>query len=64
MFAWTVAFTAERAGTYRIELRAPSVAEAVQQGGSQAENGSYEVTLVERLSFDERMKAQAAVAAN
>src|SRR5262245_9305032 len=54
----TVAFIAERAGTYRIELRAPSVAEAAQQGGSQSENGSYEVTLVERLSFDERMKAQ------
>ena len=54
----TVAFIAERAGTYRIELRAPSVAEAAQQGGSQSENGSYEVTLVERLPFDERMKAQ------
>jgi len=53
-----VAFIAERAGTYRIELRAPSVAEAAQQGGSQSENGTYELTLIERLSFDERMKAQ------
>ena len=54
----TIAFIAERAGSYRIELRAPSVAEAAQQGGSQSENGTYELTLVERLSFDERMKAQ------
>jgi enterochelin esterase-like enzyme len=54
----TVAFIAERAGTYRIELRAPSIAEAAQQGGSQSENGTYELTLLERLSFDERMKAQ------
>jgi enterochelin esterase-like enzyme len=54
----TVAFIAERAGTYRLELRAPSVAEAAQQGGSQAEKGTYEVLLRERLSFDERMKAQ------
>ena len=54
----TVAFIAERAGTYRLELRAPSVAEAAQQGESQAEKGSYEVKLLERLSFDERMKAQ------
>jgi enterochelin esterase family protein len=52
----TVAFIAERAGTYRLELRAPSIAEAAQQGGSQAENGRYEVTLLERLPFDERMK--------
>ena len=36
----TVAFIAERAGTYRIELRAPSVAEAARQGGSQSENGA------------------------
>jgi enterochelin esterase-like enzyme len=55
----TIAFIAERAGTYRLELRAPSVAEAAQQGGSQAEKGTYEVLLRERLSFDERMKAQA-----
>jgi enterochelin esterase family protein len=55
----TIAFIAERAGTYRLELRAPSVAEAPQQGGSQAEKGTYEVLLRERLSFDERMKAQA-----
>jgi enterochelin esterase family protein len=54
----TVAFIAERAGAFRLELRAPSVAEAAQQGGSQTEKGTYEVKLVERLSFDERMKAQ------
>jgi len=53
-----VAFIAERAGTYRLELRAPSVAEAAQQGGSQAEKGTYEVLLRERLSFDERMASQ------
>src|SRR5262249_48275257 len=53
----TVAFIAERAGTYRIELRAPSVAEAAEQGGSQAEKGTYELLLRERLSFDERMKS-------
>ena len=53
----TLAFIAERAGTYRLELRAPSVAEAAQQGGSQTENGTYEVKLLERLAFDERMKA-------
>src|SRR5882672_12829889 len=52
----TVAFIAERAGTYRLELRAPSIAEATQFGGSQAENGRYEVTLLERLPFDERMQ--------
>jgi len=52
-----LAFIAERAGTYRLELRAPSVAEATQQGGSQTEKGTYEVTLLERLAFDERMKA-------
>ena len=28
----TLAFIAERAGTYRLELRAPSVAEAAEQG--------------------------------
>ena len=53
----TLAFIAERAGTYRLELRAPSVAEAAQQGGSQTEKGTYELKLVERLAFDERMKA-------
>ena len=54
----TLAFIAERAGTYRIELRAPSVAEVAELGGSQAEQGAYELKLVERLAFDERMKAQ------
>jgi len=54
----TLAFIAERAGPYRLELRAPSVAEAKEQGGSQTEKGTYEVKLLERLSFDERMKAQ------
>ena len=53
----TLAFIAERAGTYRLELRAPSVAEAAEQGGSQAGNGTYELKLIERLAFDERMKA-------
>jgi enterochelin esterase-like enzyme len=53
----TVAFIAERAGTYRLELRAPSIAEAAQQGGSQSAQGTYELKLLERLSFDERMKA-------
>jgi len=52
-----VAFIAERAGTYRLELRAPSVAEAAHQGGSQPEDGRYELTLLERLPFPERMKA-------
>jgi hypothetical protein len=51
----TLAFIAERAGIYRLELRAPSVAEATQQGGSQTENGTYQVTLLERLSLDQRM---------
>src|SRR5688572_26382433 len=50
----TLAFIAERAGMYRLELRAPSIAEATQQGGSQAEKGTYELTVHERLSFDER----------
>src|SRR6059036_2517609 len=54
----TLAFIAERAGTYRLELRAPSVAEATQQGGSQTDKGTYELKLLERLSFDERMKSQ------
>ena len=54
----TVAFIAERDGTYRLELRAPSVAEAAQYGGSQPEKGTYELKLLERLSVDERMKAQ------
>ena len=54
----TLAFIAERAGTYRLELRAPSVAEATELGGSQTEQGTYELTLLERLSFDERMKPQ------
>ncbi len=53
----TLAFIAERAGTYRLELRAPSVAEAAQSGGSQTEKGTYELKLAERLSFDDRMKA-------
>jgi len=53
----TLAFIAEGAGTYRLELRAPSVAEAAQQGGSQTEKGTYELKLIERLAFDERMKA-------
>jgi len=53
----TVAFIAERAGTYRLELRAPSVAEAAQFGGSQPEKGTYELKVSERLSFDERMKS-------
>jgi len=53
----TLAFIAERAGTYRLELRAPSVAEAAEQGGSQAEKGTYELKLLERIGFDERMKA-------
>ena len=53
----TIAFIAERAGTYRLELRAPSVAEAAQQGGVQHEKGTYELKLSERLSFDERMKS-------
>jgi hypothetical protein len=52
-----LAFIAERAGTYRLELRAPSVAEAAELGGSQKESGSYELTLVERLSVDERMQS-------
>jgi enterochelin esterase family protein len=52
-----LAFIAERAGTYRFELRAPSVAEAAQLGGSQPEKGTYELKIVERLSFDERMKS-------
>ena len=54
----TLAFIAERAGTYRLELRAPSVSEAAELGGSQAEKGTYELKLLERLSFDERMKPQ------
>ena len=54
----TLAFVAERAGRYRLEVRAPSVAEAIQFGGIQAEKGTYELTLLERLSFDERMKPQ------
>ena len=54
----TLAFVAERAGAYRLELRAPSVAEAAQFGGSQAEKGTYELSLLERLPFDERMKPQ------
>ena len=54
----TLAFIAERAGTYRLELRAPSVAEATQQGGSQTEKGTYQVTLLERLSLDQRMTSQ------
>jgi enterochelin esterase-like enzyme len=54
----TLAFIAERAGTYRLELRAPSVEEAAQLGGSQADNGTYELKLLERLSFEERMKSQ------
>jgi len=37
----TLAFIAERAGPYRLELRAPSVAEAKEQGGSQTEKGTY-----------------------
>ena len=37
----TLAFIAERAGRYRLELRAPSVAEAAQQGGSQTEKGTF-----------------------
>ena len=53
----TIAFIAERAGSYRLELRAPSIAEAAQQGGIQTEKGSYQVQLVERLPFDERMTA-------
>jgi enterochelin esterase family protein len=53
----TLAFIAERAGTYRLELRAPSVAEATELGGSQSENGTYELTLLERVSFDERMQS-------
>jgi enterochelin esterase-like enzyme len=53
----TIAFVAEGAGTYRLELRAPSLAEATQYGGTQAERGTYELKLVERLSFEERMKA-------
>ena len=54
----TLAFIAERAGIYRLELRAPSVAEATQQGGSQTEKGTYQVTLLERLSLDQRMASQ------
>jgi hypothetical protein len=54
----TLAFIAERAGTYRLELRAPSVSEVAELGGSQAEKGTYELKLLERLSFEERMKAQ------
>jgi enterochelin esterase-like enzyme len=54
----TLAFIAERAGIYRLELRAPSVAEATQQGGSQTEKGTYQVTLLERLSLDQRMTSQ------
>ncbi len=54
----TLAFIAERAGTYRLELRAPSIVEATEQGGSQTEKGTYELTLLERLSLDERMKSQ------
>lgn len=53
----TIAFIAERAGTYRLELRAPTADEAMQQGGSQTEKGTYEMKLLERLSFDDRMKA-------
>ena len=53
----TIAFIAERAGAYRLELRAPTVAEAAQRGGIQTENGTYQLQLVERLSFEERMKA-------
>jgi enterochelin esterase-like enzyme len=54
----TLAFIAERAGTYRLELRAPSVSEVAELGGSQAEKGTYELKLLERLSFEERMKSQ------
>jgi len=52
-----IAFIAEHGGAYRLELRAPSVAEAAQQGGTQPETGSYAVTLAERIPLDERMKA-------
>ncbi len=51
------AFIAERAGTYRLEVRAPSVAEAAQFGGSQNEKGTYQLQLLERITFDERMKS-------
>jgi hypothetical protein len=54
----TLAFIAEAAGNYRLELRAPSVEEAAELGGSQAEKGTYELKLLERLSFEERMKSQ------
>jgi enterochelin esterase-like enzyme len=52
----TLAFIAEAPGSYRLELRAPSVTEAAQQGGSQTDEGTYELKFLERVAFDERMK--------
>jgi enterochelin esterase family protein len=54
----TLAFVAEVDGAYRLELRAPSVSETAQQGGSQTDEGTYELKLLERIAIDERMKPQ------
>jgi len=50
------AFIAETPGLYRLELRAPTQAEAAQNGGQQAAKGSYEVRVIEKLSSDDRLK--------
>jgi enterochelin esterase family protein len=49
------AFIADSAGLYRLELRAPTLAEAAQQGATQAAKGTYELKVTEKLSLDARL---------
>jgi len=51
----TFFFVAERPGTYRLELRAPA-AEASSVAATQPERGTYQLTLTEKLSLEERLK--------
>ena len=45
------AFIAETPGLYRLELRAPTQAEAAQNGAQQAAKGSYEVRVIEKIAY-------------
>jgi len=53
------AFAAPIAGTYRLELRAPTKEEARTQGATQAATGRYELKTVAKLSLDERLSPAA-----
>jgi enterochelin esterase family protein len=50
------AFIADVAGTYRLELRAPTAAELAQGPNPAATNGRYTVKLTERVPLEERLK--------